>query len=206
MMTSRSLYVSVAALLCASTALPQEISTAFGTDFAVSPDELPSTGAEYCPFVGQNSQNRVIWGDSHLHPSYFWEAGLVGDWISLIEGTNIHRFVAYRDGVNKTSMSDPFTTEGTFGSCSPGSLWKWMANSQDVRRGDVLAIAQDGNLSNDNLFPETAQPAFHHARVIDIPTSRWTAHGAFRIGAQGHAESWMEPQGRAYTSLIWYTL
>jgi hypothetical protein len=70
--------LAASAALLAGTALAQEAETSFGTDFAVSSDELPSTGGEYSPFVGQNFPNRVFWGDSHLHTSYSWDAGLVG--------------------------------------------------------------------------------------------------------------------------------
>ena len=77
MMKSFPIWAAGAALL-ASTALAQETDATFGTDFAVSRDELPFTGGEYSPFVGQNFPNRVFWGDSHLHTSYSWDAGLVG--------------------------------------------------------------------------------------------------------------------------------
>jgi len=74
----RPYYLAVAALPWAGTALAQEPETSFGTDFAVSRDDLPATRGEYSPFVGQNFPNRVFWGDSHLHTSYSWDAGLVG--------------------------------------------------------------------------------------------------------------------------------
>ena len=33
----------------------------------------------YSPYVDANYPQRVFWGDSHLHTSYSWDAGLVGD-------------------------------------------------------------------------------------------------------------------------------
>jgi hypothetical protein len=69
----------------------------------------------------------------------------------------MHRVVVYRDGGDKASMVDPFTNEGAAGSINPRDLWKWMANYEEVTRGDVLAIAHNGNLSNGIMFPETAQ-------------------------------------------------
>ena len=33
----------------------------------------------YAPYVDQTFPNRVYWGDSHLHTSYSWDAGLVGN-------------------------------------------------------------------------------------------------------------------------------
>jgi hypothetical protein len=52
---------------------------AIGTDFAVSRDEVPNAQPIYSPFVGQAHPDRVYWGETHLHTSYSWDAGLVGN-------------------------------------------------------------------------------------------------------------------------------
>jgi hypothetical protein len=49
------------------------------------------------------------------------------------------------------------------------------------------------------------QHAFYYARVIEIPTPRWTAYEALRFGVQMPPEVPMVTQERAYTSPIWYT-
>jgi hypothetical protein len=49
------------------------------------------------------------------------------------------------------------------------------------------------------------QHAFYYARVIEIPTPRWTAYEAKRYGIKMPKEVPMVTQERAYTSPIWYT-
>jgi len=45
-----------------------------------------------------------------------------------------------------------------------------------------------------------------YARVLEIPTLRWTAYDAKRFGVQPLPGTTMTLQERAYTSPIWYTL
>jgi hypothetical protein len=52
---------------------------------------------------------------------------------------------------------------------------------------------------------DATQPAFYYARIIEIPTPRWTAYEAKRFGITMSADVPMTTQERAYTSPIWYT-
>jgi len=48
------------------------------------------------------------------------------------------------------------------------------------------------------------QAAFYYARVLEIPTPRWTAYDAARFGTEPLAGTRMTLQERAYTAPIWY--
>jgi hypothetical protein len=52
---------------------------------------------------------------------------------------------------------------------------------------------------------DAKRPAFYYARVLEIPTPRWTAYDAKRLGVKPLPGTTMTLQERAYTSPIWYT-
>ena len=52
---------------------------------------------------------------------------------------------------------------------------------------------------------DAKQRAFYYARVIEIPTPRWTAYDAKRFGVTMPKDIPMTLQERGYTSPIWYT-
>lgn len=51
---------------------------------------------------------------------------------------------------------------------------------------------------------DPARGAFYYARVLQIPTPRWTAYDAKRFGTKPLPGTTMTLQERAYTSPIWY--
>lgn len=63
---------------------------------------------------------------------------------------------------------------------------------------ELIAVWQDPDF-------DPAERAFYYARVIEIPTPRWTAYDAVRFGVEMGPEVPMTTQERAYTSPIWYT-
>ena len=52
---------------------------------------------------------------------------------------------------------------------------------------------------------DAKQRAFYYARVIEIPTPRWTAYDAKRFGTKPLPGTQMIVTERAYTSPVWYT-
>ena len=51
---------------------------------------------------------------------------------------------------------------------------------------------------------DASQSAFYYARVLEIPTPRWTAYDAKYFKVRPPADAEMTTQERAYTSPIWY--
>jgi hypothetical protein len=81
--------------------------------------------------------------------------------------------------------------------------------------GDTVDVAQatwTNTIGASELVGTWKDPAFdpalravYYARVIEIPTPRWTAYDAFRFGIKMPPEVPMKHQERAWTSPIWYT-
>jgi hypothetical protein len=70
--------------------------------------------------------------------------------------------------------------------------------SDSIGTPEMIAVWQDPDFD-----PELS--AFYYARVIEIPTPRWTAYEALRFRIDMPDEVPMTVQERAYTSPIWYT-
>jgi hypothetical protein len=70
--------------------------------------------------------------------------------------------------------------------------------SNSIGSPDLIAVWEDPDF-------DAAESAFYYARVIEIPTPRWTAYEAKRYGITMPPEVPMITQERAYTSPIWYT-
>jgi hypothetical protein len=68
---------------------------------------------------------------------------------------------------------------------------------------NTIGAAELAAVWTDPDFDPTAR-AFYYARVLEIPTPRWVAYDAVRLGAEIPAEALTTGQERAYTSPIWY--
>ena len=67
-----------------------------------------------------------------------------------------------------------------------------------IGASELTAVWTDPDFNKD-------QKAFYYARVIEIPTPRWTTYDAFRFGIEIPEGAPTSTQERAYTSPIWYT-
>ena len=70
--------------------------------------------------------------------------------------------------------------------------------SNSIGEPELIAVWKDPDFDPDKR-------AFYYARVIEIPTPRWTAYEAKRFNIDMPDEVPMTTQERAYTSPIWYT-
>lgn len=76
---------------------------------------------------------------------------------------------------------------------------------------DIAAATWTNTIGDPELITVWKDPdfdaklqAFYYARVLEIPTPRWTAYDAKRFGVKEPAGATMTTQERAYTSPIWY--
>jgi hypothetical protein len=67
-----------------------------------------------------------------------------------------------------------------------------------IGASELAAIWKDPDFKAD-------QRALYYARVIEIPTPRWTAYDQVRFGVKMSKEVPMKHQERAWTSPIWYS-
>jgi hypothetical protein len=97
----------------------------------------------------------------------------------------------------------------------------WSGDRRPDRNGKLPAVgntvdAEEATWSNTIGSPELitvwkdpsfdpSQSAFYYARVLEIPTPRWTAYEAKRFGIDLPDHVPMTTQERAYTSPIWYS-
>jgi len=95
------------------------------------------------------------------------------------------------------------------GDREPGQNGKLPAvgNTVDVANANwtnTIGAAELGVVWTDPEF-DTDQKAFYYARVLEIPTPRWSTYDAFRFGVDIPEGAPTSTQERAYTSPIWYT-
>jgi len=88
-----------------------------------------------------------------------------------------------------------------------GRCLEEVGTSVDIKKATYSNSIGDAQLIAHWQDPDfdSKEGAFYYVRVIEIPTSRWTAYDAVRFGIEMPEEITMTVQDRAYTSPIWYT-
>jgi hypothetical protein len=76
-------------------------------------------------------------------------------------------------------------------------------NGADASWTNSIGASELGTVWTDPEF-DPAHPAFYYARVLEIPTPRWSTFDAFRFGIDLPEGVPLSTQERAYTSPIWY--
>ena len=82
-----------------------------------------------------------------------------------------------------------------------------VGNTVDVKTAswtNTIGAAELAAVWTDPDF-DPNQKAFYYARVLEIPTPRWSTYDAFRFGIDIPKGAPKSTQERAYTSPIWYT-
>lgn len=82
-----------------------------------------------------------------------------------------------------------------------------VGNTVDAKNAtfsNTIGASELGTVWTDPDF-DPARKAFYYARVIEIPTPRWSTYDAFRFGIDIPEGAPVSTQERAYTSPIWYT-
>jgi hypothetical protein len=81
-----------------------------------------------------------------------------------------------------------------------------VGNTVDVQHANwtnTIGASELGTVWSDPDF-DPAQEAFYYARVIEIPTPRWSTYDAYRMEIDLPEGTPTSTQERAYTSPIWY--
>ncbi|MDJ0851912.1 MAG: DUF3604 domain-containing protein [Myxococcota bacterium] len=94
------------------------------------------------------------------------------------------------------------------GDREPGADGKLPAvgNTVDAKTAsfsNTIGRSELGTVWTDPDF-DPARKAFYYARVLEIPTPRWSTYDAFRLGVDIPKDAPVSTQERAYTSPIWY--
>ncbi len=123
---------------------------------------------------------------------------------------NLDRIQIVKGWLNTDGTTDEKVYDVAWsGEREPGADGKLpsVGNTVDVENAiwaDTIGAPELNAVWRDPDF-DPDQRAFYYARVIEIPTPRWTAYEAKRFGIKMSDKVAMTTEERAYTSPIWYT-
>jgi hypothetical protein len=125
-------------------------------------------------------------------------------------GANLDRIQIIKGWVGGDGMTQEKVYDVVWsGDRQPGSDGKLppVGNTVDAKTAtwrNSIGDPELGTVWTDPDF-DPGQMAFYYARVIEIPTPRWSTYDAFRFGIEIPEGAPVSTQERAYTSPIWYT-
>ncbi|MFN7641671.1 MAG: DUF3604 domain-containing protein [Burkholderiales bacterium] len=128
------------------------------------------------------------------------------------QGGNLDRIQIVKGWIDKAGRPQEKVYDVTWGNAArrkPGKDGRLppVGDTVDVARATWTNAIGDPELVGvwkDPAFDPSLR-AFYYARVIEIPTPRWTAYDAVRFGIKLPPEVPMKHQERGWTSPIWYT-
>jgi hypothetical protein len=124
-------------------------------------------------------------------------------------GANLDRIQVIKGWIDESGKTQEKVYDVRWsGNRQPGADGKLppVGNTVDVRTAswtNTIGAAELGTVWTDPDF-DPSQRAFYYARVIEIPTPRWSTYDAFRFGIPIPEGAPKSTQERAYTSPIWY--
>ena len=128
------------------------------------------------------------------------------------QGGNLDRIQIVKGWIDKTGKPNEKIFDVVWGDAArrkPGKDGKLpvVGDTVDVARAtwtNTIGASELVGVWKDPGF-DPSQRAYYYARVIEIPTPRWTAHDAVRFNIKMPPEVPMKHQERAWTSPVWYT-
>jgi Protein of unknown function (DUF3604) len=92
------------------------------------------------------------------------------EWSSSPNDNNLHRVVVFKDGIDRTGKTIPFSNKD---SEDPRALWRYLEQYEQDTGGAVLAIPHNGNISNGLMFAETQYDGTAMDKEYAMERMRW---------------------------------
>ncbi|MFV0278584.1 MAG: DUF3604 domain-containing protein [Parahaliea sp.] len=127
------------------------------------------------------------------------------------EGANLDRIQVIKGWVDSQGQTHERVYDAVWSDAAkrrPGADGKLpsIGNTVDIATASYRNSIGAAELATVWVDPDfdPEQAAFYYARVLEIPTPRWTAYEAARYGVSMSADVPMVTTERAYTSPVWY--
>lgn len=124
-------------------------------------------------------------------------------------GANLDRIQVVKGWYDGKTLQEKVYDVAWSGDRKPDSKGKLPAvgntvNVKDASWTNTIGSSELAAVWTDPDF-DAGEDAFYYARVMEIPTPRWSTHDAFRFGIDIPKGAPTSTQERGYTSPIWYT-